>query len=93
MKEFIIKALKAIQEKDAKLNSLYEMGVELIDFNSECETQLMVALAKLIGKDEDRTLDWIYWWLYEDVDKIIYDNGGGINVTDINDFVEFLINC
>ena len=93
MKEFIIKALKAIQEEDEKLNSLYDMGVELIDFNSECETQLMVALAKLIGKDEDRTLDWIYWWLYEDVDKIIYDNGGGMNVTDINDFVEFLITC
>ena len=93
MKEFIIEALKVIKKQDAKFHTLYNMGVDLIDFYSECETQLMVALSKLIGKDEGRTLDWISWWLYEDVDKIIYDNGGETNVTEINDFVEFLITC
>ena len=93
MKEFISKTLTVIKEHDNKLNELYNLGIDLVDLYSKCEATLIEAIAKLIGKDEDVMLDWIYWWLYEDVDKIIYDNGGQTDVTDIGLFVDFLMNC
>ena len=92
MKEFISRTLTVIKEHDNKLNEFYNLGIDLVDLYSECETTLIEAIAKLIGKDEDVTSDWIYWWLYEDVDKIIYDNGGQTDVTDIGLFVDFLMN-
>ena len=92
MKEFINRALTVIKEHDNKLNELYNLGIDLVDLYSGCETTLIEAIAKLIGKDEDVMLDWIYWWLYEDVDKIIYENGGQIDVTDISLFIDFLMN-
>ena len=92
MKEFISKTLTVVKEHDNKLNELYNLGIDLVDLYSECEATLIEAIAKLIGKDEDAMLEWIYWWLYEDVDKIIYENGGQIDVTDISLFVDFLMN-
>jgi hypothetical protein len=34
--------------------------------------------------------DLIYWWLFEDVDKIITDNEVDINVEDIEEFTKYL---
>ena len=93
MKEFIIKTLTVIKEQNKKLNELYKIGIDLSDFYGECETALIISTAKLISKKNDEVIsDWIFWWLYEDVDKIIYDNGGQIDVTDIGLFVDFLMN-
>ena len=92
MKEFIIKTLTVIKEQNNKLNELYEIGIDLSDFYGECETALIISTAKLIGKNDEVISDWIFWWLYEDVDKIIYDNGGQTDVTDIGLFVDFLMN-
>lgn len=35
--------------------------------------------------------DMLEWWLYEDIDKIIYKNDEPINVESIDDFYDYLI--
>ena len=49
MKEFISRTLTVIKEHDNKLNELYNLGIDLVDLYSECETTLIEAIAKLIG--------------------------------------------
>lgn len=34
--------------------------------------------------------DLIYWWIFEDVDKVITEDGVDINVEDIEEFAKYL---
>lgn len=70
------------------LNPICEGNGFFYDGGRLYRSALIIALkAALDLKDKDI----IEWWLYEDVDKIIYINDKAISVVSIDDFYDYLI--
>jgi len=38
----------------------------------------------------DEGSDLVFWWIYEDVDKIIYEDSGETDVNKLDDFLNYL---
>lgn len=47
-------------------------------------------LVTLLGKNNDELIDLINWWLYEDVDKVLWLNGREISVRTIDEFCKYI---
>jgi uncharacterized short protein YbdD (DUF466 family) len=95
VRDYIIETLTKIKEYNEKIHSLYRMGVDLLDFDNLIP-QLEKSIPTLLRKEQDEYYRYIQdivgWWLYDDVDKIIYvDDDVEINLDNIEDFVEYLI--
>jgi len=96
IKDHIIKILQQIKIINDKQHKLYKLGVDIIEISNGIDL-LSESIAYLFynGKNEyDIKVinDWIDWWLYESVDKIIYEKDKSeINVNKLEDFVDYLI--
>jgi len=95
VREYIIETLTKIKEYDEKIHSIYRMGIDLLDFDNLIP-QLEKSIPTLLRKEKDEyygyITDVVGWWLYDDVDKIIYIDGDvEINLDNIEDFVDYLI--
>jgi len=95
VKDYIIETLVKIKEHDEKVHKLYTMGVDILEF-SNTNSQLEKSIPTLLRKEKDEQFgyiqDLVSWWLYENVDKIIYVNDDiEINLDNIEDFVDYLI--
>ena len=95
VREYIIETLTKIKEYDEKIHSLYSLGIDLLDFDNLIP-QLEKSIPTLLRKEKDEyygyITDVVGWWLYDDVDKIIYIDGDvEINLDNIEDFVDYLI--
>lgn len=95
VREYIIETLTKIKEYDEKIHSIYRMGIDLLDFDNLIP-QLEKSIPTLLRKEKDEYYGYIQdvvgWWLYDDVDKIIYIDGDiEINLDNIEDFVDYLI--
>lgn len=86
MKDFIIKSLTEIKNIQEKKSQALELGIDILDFPDAVDIAIK-AISRLLGGKED----YITWWLYEDVNKIIYDGDEEFNVEKVEDFVEWLI--
>ena len=82
-------------ERDEEINNALDV-ICSNDYSScvaETSTIVTTALIELLGNlinDED---DYISWWLYEDVDKIITDAfGNKIEIDTPEKFYDFLVN-
>lgn len=90
-KEEFIKLIETIQEED-KINREIEDILEKISssyiiLDTPKSRYLMLDL--IFTKEE---VDWIDWWLYEDVEKIItYSDGEERDITKIEELYNFLI--
>jgi hypothetical protein len=96
-KEFAIRALNRIKVMDAKLKNLYDLGIDLEDFlgtytNLAIESVAMLFTVNDTDKDFEKCLDDVLWWLYDKTDKIITINGIQNDVTEVENFVEYLDN-
>ena len=95
VREYIIETLTKIKEYDEKIHSIYRMGIDLLDFDNLIP-QLEKSIPTLLRKEKDEyygyITDVVGWWLYDDVDKIIYIDGDvEITLDNIEDFVDYLI--
>jgi len=74
------------------LRSMDDMGLDFYE-TPLCESAdaLFQAWIEQIMPNEDGQ-DLIYWWLFEDVDKVITKDGVDINVEDIEEFTKYLLN-
>ena len=95
-KETFVRALRLIQEQadimDAVRQQLGRLGEKPTYFNSD-SLHLPALLEVLAEVMEDKN-DWIEWWLYEDVEKLVSweENGEEVtaDLTDPEDLWEFL---
>ena len=79
-------ALKEIHEKSFELSTL--LGCDVIEFTSNLESSTLLVLESVMQDNED----WICWWLYEDVKKIItLKNGSELDLTSSFALYNFLI--
>ena len=96
IKDQIIKILKQIKIINDKQHRLYKLGVDIIEISNGIDL-LSESIAYLFynGKNEDdikNITDWVDWWLYESVDKIVYEKDKSeTNVNKLEDFVDYLI--
>jgi hypothetical protein len=80
-----------IKDKDNKLNILYKLtGASFFEFVNEELLASQNLLFKLLFNDDQ--IEFIEWWLYEEVDKIITIDNTIYNIEDIKDFYKFLKN-
>ncbi len=91
-KESIINAISFLKEQSEKITKLSAYGVNLIEFDELYYKHLINIISESINEDENVEIkDWIEWWLYEDVDKIIYcDNQLDVDVNKIEDFIDYI---
>jgi hypothetical protein len=94
-KEFAVRALLELKDYQDKVNQLYKLKIDLIDFTNP--TSLVEeALGLMFSNDKENykyVLDNIQWWLYDDVDKIIYygkDHKKEKSLKKVEDFVNYL---
>jgi hypothetical protein len=94
VRDYIIETLLKIKEHDEKVHTLYTLGVDILDF-SNTNSQLEKSIPTLLRKEKDKQFGYIQdlvgWWLYEDVDKIIWIDGIEDNVDKVEDFVDYLL--
>ena len=86
MKDFIIKSLTEIKNIQEKKSQALNLGIDMLDFPDAVDIAIK-SISRLLGGKED----YITWWLYEDVKKIIYDGDTEFDVEKVEDFVEWLI--
>jgi hypothetical protein len=105
IRDYVIETLKKIKEINEKVHTLYDLGVDIIELEtgiSQLERSISVALRKKEDKKFAYIQDLVGWWLYEDVEKTIWygnedqekvdpANVEGVDLTDIEKFVDFLI--
>lgn len=96
-KETFVRALRLIQEQadimDTVRQQLGRLGEKPTYFNID-SLHLQALLEVLAEVMEDKN-DWIEWWLYEDVEKLVSWEENGVEVTadltDPENLWEFLV--
>lgn len=90
-KEEFIKLLETIQEED-KVNREIEDVLEKISSSYiiiDVPKSRYIMLGLIFTEEE---IEWIDWWLYEDVEKIVtYSDGQERDITKIEELYNFLI--
>ena len=84
--EFLTGILKRMKKEVDKRDTLYECGVDLINYENEYFACLTDAINYIAGTD---VTDEILWWLYEDVEKKGCIDGEVYNVKNAEDFLRF----
>lgn len=81
--------VKLITNEHEKSRKLYELGIDLIEYAEDYNKLVEILLKEVF--DEFR-VDLIYWWLYENTEKVITFNNTQHDVTSIEDFHNFITN-
>lgn len=89
--KFCINILERIKKEESKRDVFYEHGIDLINYENEYKLCLMDCLCFVLSRIDDSIAwkEYIEWWLYESVDKIIWINDEEFNV----ESAEQLLNC
>jgi hypothetical protein len=94
VRDYIIETLLKIKEHDEKVHALYTLGVDILEF-SNTNSQLEKSIPTLLRKEKDEQFGYIQdlvgWWLYEDVDKVIWIDEFEIKVDKVEEFTDYLI--
>jgi hypothetical protein len=87
--KFCANILNDIKNEINKRNIIYDYGVDLSNYENEYTICLMKCLVFILNKDNIK--DDIEWWLYEDVDKIMWINDKKYNVQNSYDFLKTIM--
>ena len=94
VRDYIIETLVKIKEHDEKVHKLYNMGVDLLDFDNTI-SQLEKSIPTILRKEKDEQYGWIQdlvgWWLYENIEKKIWYDEIEFNVESVENFTDYLI--
>ena len=94
VRDYIIETLVKIKEHDEKVHKLYNMGVDLLDFDNTI-SQLEKSIPTILRKEKDEQYGWIQdlvgWWLYENIEKKIWYDEIEVNVESVEDFTDYLL--
>ena len=92
MKSDFIKALNSYKQYQDTLGKLSDLGVDMW-IDGDPTDYIFGAYVEEILNDEGQ--DLVYWWLFEDVEKVIYEDEDKekviANVESIEDFYNYLV--
>ena len=95
---FCSATLDVIKEEFDKRDVLYANGVDLSNYQNNLYKTTLDCLCYIIGgtidtAKHDIIKEHIEWWLFEDVEKIIYiDSDTEYNVTSSHDLIRWIYN-
>ena len=91
MKSDFIKIINTYKHYQDTLIKLSDLGVDIWDngFNDPTDYIFEAWLEEILN---DEGQDLVYWWLFEDVEKVFYDDEDKViaNVEDLKDFYKYL---
>jgi len=88
-KEVFIEYMKAYQKGLSFLENMHDEGLDLYE-TSLCTSADALFQAWLDQIMDNEGQDLVYWWLFEDVDKVITEDNTDINVESLEDFANYL---
>ena len=94
VKQYIIDTLNLINEINEKISKLHSLGVDLFELEtgvSGLEKSISVILRKEKDEEYGYIQDLVGWWLYDDVEKTIWDKETTYHLDNIEDFADYLI--
>lgn len=88
-------SIREIQTFNKNLEDLETiLGTELIESPIFNNVALITdSLVNAMSNYNEATIDLINWWLYEDVDKIIYEDDKEISVKTIDELYNYMVEC
>lgn len=78
-----------LQEDIKKTDIFYKEGLDVIEYNSKYIRAIFNAFRVACIKES--IIEWIEWWLYESSNKVILDNKVSVDLTKIDDFIEWVV--
>lgn len=91
MKSDFIKTINAYKRYQDTLDKLADLGIDMWDngFNDPTDYVFEAYLEEILN---DEGQDLVYWWLFEDVEKVFRDDEDKViaNVESIEDFYNYL---
>lgn len=94
VKQYIIDTLNLINQINEKISKLYTLGVDLLELEtgvSGLEKSIPTILRKEKDEEYGYIQDLVGWWLYDDVEKTIWDKETTYHLDNMEDFVDYLI--
>ena len=94
VKQYIIDTLNLINEINEKISKLHSLGVDLFELEtgvSGLEKSISVILRKEKDEEYGYIQDLVGWWLYDNVEKTIWDEETTYHLDNIEDFADYLI--
>ena len=73
-------AVVSLRKHNDGLHKLYDMNVDITEFCEEIEGVVDLLFREVYSEEQ---YDLIMWWIYEDVDKYIYDSKTGKMTDDL----------
>lgn len=84
------KGIKQYQDFNTYLDNLKNAGLDLFETDLiEKAYSIFDTWIETILNEEGQ--DLIYWWLFEDVEKVITVDNEDINVAELEEFVKYLV--
>lgn len=91
--QFYIAILNKLKKEVDRRNQLVKHGVDLTNYENEftqcCIDLLAHAFTKRLTFEQAK--EYIEWWLFESVDKVIWDDNLVYDVNKAKDFVKYVM--
>jgi len=95
-KEQFIKRIQLIQNFHSEQETLSALigkisdGYCIVDFGNYLVDEMVCMINEALHIEDEDLLDW---WLYEDVDKVIYNNDKAISVRTLDELWDYIDTC
>ena len=87
-KQFIKESLEYLKKQSELIDKALDLNINLVNFEFG-SNYLITALSHIVNTNKVEILDdWISWWLYENVDKMVTTEDGKEN--DLNNLDNFI---
>jgi len=82
--------LNKLQKVNKRTSDLYNLNVDLIDFTDDFNNIISLMLEEIFNELQ---VDIIEWWLYEDVEKHLFNEEGKMtdDLTKIEDLYNYIL--
>ncbi len=94
VKQYIIDTLNLVNQINEKISKLYTLGVDLLELEtgvSGLEDSISAILRKEKDEEYGYIQDLVGWWLYDNVEKTLWDEETTYRLDNIEDFADYLI--
>ena len=88
-RELFVKQINLIQQLNTKTDQLKDIGINIVESSLyDIPAKLFDNFVEAVCTDEGT--DLVFWWMYEDVDKIIYEDEKEIHLDTVYQLYEYL---
>ena len=84
-----VEQIEAVQEFNKVIDQLYEFKIDLVETPlHDLPSRMFDNFINVICTEDGQ--DLVFWWLYEDVPKVIWENEKEIPISTVDDLYDYL---